>query len=389
MRGNVITDRVAIPDDKTLFNILRLCFTVGTCGPSASKLSKDPAVVEWVASWRALNDDHPSINKEGMCNIITHAATQYNTAVGNYLQSGLRDLYVRTLKALRCDFHHDVALRVLATHVAKRPNNFSFALNDKDAYRAGITKRDPSVEAAIRQRVDAEVDLMGPLASYNEAFRFLHRLRARLQQDYASRRLVDSEAYPPKHFSVAPLTAMKPCFVRIDGTSLGLLYKAYFSEITYETIDLVEPLGIGDVLSVRPRNGFAVGKSFLTDGTQVLTTYVKRWEQEDYLTEKRRDAITVKRQKRAARLAVHEEQQGRRQRGEPAEGNPVHWKSLLPSVITATTHVRPQWGSFHASDNGFFGREAAHATSKAGGRLPTVFGLDPGVKNEPRGERTL
>jgi len=54
---------------------------------------------------------------------------------------------------------------------------------------------------------------------------------------------------------------------------------------------------------------------------------------------------------------------------------------LLPSVITATTHVRPQLGSFHASDNGFFGREAAHATSKAGGRLPTVFGLDPGVKN--------
>ena len=153
---------------------------------------------------------------------------------------------------------------------------------------------------------------------------------------------------------------MKPCFVRIDGTSLGLLYKAFFSEISYETIDLASPRGIGDVLSARPRNGFAVGQSFLTDGTQVLTTYVKRWEQTDYLTQKQRDAITDKRQKRAARLAAHEEQQARRQRGEPVEGKRVHWKSLLPSVITATTHVRPQKGSFHASDHGFFGREGGN-----------------------------
>ena len=234
---------------------------MGTDGSRQSKLSKDPAVVEWDAAWRALNDDQPTINNEGMCNIITHAATQYNTAVGNYLQSGLRDLYVRTLKPLGCDDHHDVGLRVLATHVAKRPKNVSFALDDKDADRAGITGPLRRSGSSIRQRVAAEVDLMGPLASYNDACRFLHRLRARLAQDYASRLLQDSEAYPPKHFSVAPLTGMKPCFVRIDGTSLGLLYKAFFSEISYETIDLASPRGIGDVLSARPRNGFAVGQS--------------------------------------------------------------------------------------------------------------------------------
>jgi len=127
-----------------------MCFTVGTSRPSKSKLSKDPAVVEWFASWRALNDDWPLVDKAGMVNIITHAATQYNTAVGNYLRSGLRDLYVRTLKDLGCDYHKDVALRVLATHVAKRTKNFSFSLDDNDAYQARITKRDPSVEAAIQ-----------------------------------------------------------------------------------------------------------------------------------------------------------------------------------------------------------------------------------------------
>ena len=130
---------------------------------------------------------------------------------------------------------------------------------------------------------------------------------------------------------------------------------------------------------------FCRAKNFLLckkpSGTQVLTTYVKRWEQTDYLTQKQSDAITDKRQKRAARLAAYEEQQAQRQRGDPVDGKRVHWKSLLPSVITATTHVRQQRGSFHASDHGFFGREAAHATAKAGGPMPTVFGLDPGVKN--------
>ena len=381
---NVISDRVPIPNDQTLFNILRMCFTVGTSGPLASnsKLSKDPVVVEWVASWRALNDDWPSVDKAGMGNVITHAATQYNTAVGNYLRSGLRDLYVRTLKDLGCDYHKDVALRVLATHVAKRTKNFSFSLDDNDAYQARITKRDPSVEAAIQQRVEAEVDLMGPLSTYNDAFRFLHRLRARLEQDYARRRLAKSDAYPPHHFSIAPLTGMKPCFVRIDNTTVRLLYKEH---VSVNTIDLATPRGIGDVVAVPTRKGFELGGSILTDGTQVLTTCAKRWSQTDFVSEKQFAKHVEMQQKRATRIAAYEKQQARRSSGEAAEGDVerIHWKSVAPSYKTDTTHIQPREGPFHACTHGIFDRSSAHATHQvfAGGALPTVFGLDPGVKN--------
>ena len=157
-----------------------------------SELSKDPAVVEWVASWRALNDDRLPLRstKKGWATLSRTPPSSTTLPWATISNPDCGTCTSGHSTTLGCDYHHDVALRVLATHVAKRPKNFEFSLNDKDAYQAGITKRDPSVEAAIRQRVAAEVDLMGPLASYNDAFRFLHRLRSRLEQDYASRAIV-------------------------------------------------------------------------------------------------------------------------------------------------------------------------------------------------------
>ena len=110
---------------------------------------------------------------------------QYATAVENYLTYGLRDLYVRTLKALSIDNAEIVALRVLSQSVAKRKGNYSFALSSDDEYKIKSPKRDPVREAAIARAVRAEVDLMGTMQTYNDAFRFLHRLKWRLEQDDA------------------------------------------------------------------------------------------------------------------------------------------------------------------------------------------------------------
>ena len=173
---------------------------------------------------------------------------------------------------------------------------------------------------------------------------------------------------------------MKPCFVRIDNTTVRLLYKEH---VSVNTIDLATPRGIGDVVAVPTRKGFEIGGSILTDGTQVLTTCAKRWSQTDFVSSKQFAKHVEMQQKRATRIAAYEKQQARRSSGEAAEGDVerIHWKSVAPSYKTDTTHIQPREGPFHACTHGFFDRTSAHATHQAGGALPTVFGLDPGVKN--------
>ena len=51
-------------------------------------------------------------------------------------------------------------------------------------------------EAAIARAVRAEVDLMGTMQTYNDAFRFLHRLKWRLEQDDARRLLANTSRRP-------------------------------------------------------------------------------------------------------------------------------------------------------------------------------------------------
>ena len=102
-----------------------------------------PVVAAWIQDFRALNADFPLIDKQGLGNVIKFAKKQYRTAVENYLTYGLRDLYVRALKALSVADAEVVALRVLSQSVAKRKKNFSFALTSDDEYKIKSSKRDP------------------------------------------------------------------------------------------------------------------------------------------------------------------------------------------------------------------------------------------------------
>ena len=90
---------------------------------------------------------------------------------------------------------------------------------------------------------------MDTMQSYNDAFRFLHRLKWRLEQDDARRLLVLPDARPSRAFSLAPLTSMKPCFVRVDKKALGELWSTHFRRDA--TVDA--PRCIEDVLDVRAR----------------------------------------------------------------------------------------------------------------------------------------
>ena len=188
----------------------------------------------------------------------------------NYLTYGLRDLYVRALKALSVADAEVVALRVLSQSVAKRKKNFSFALSSDDEYKIKSLKRDPGREAAIVRAVRDEVDLMGTMQTYNDAFRFLNRLRWRLAQDDARRRIANPEARPSRAFSLAPLTSMKPCFIRVDKTALAQLWSHHFRGNAM----MAAPRCIEDVLCVRARPRLNIGDSFQTDGTQLVVPYL-------------------------------------------------------------------------------------------------------------------
>jgi hypothetical protein len=80
--------------------------------------------------------------------------------VKNYLTFGLRDLYVRALKALSVADAEVVGLRVLSRSVAKRKKNYSFAKSSDDEYKIKSPKRDPEREAAIGRAVRASIDFI-------------------------------------------------------------------------------------------------------------------------------------------------------------------------------------------------------------------------------------
>ena len=109
--------------------VIGLCFRIGSARLSETGFTTNPVVAAWIEDFRTLNADFPLVDKRGMTNIIQASINQYVTAVENYLTYGLRDLYVRTLKALSIDNAEIVALRVLSQSVAKRKGNYSFALS--------------------------------------------------------------------------------------------------------------------------------------------------------------------------------------------------------------------------------------------------------------------
>jgi len=110
----VISGRFPMNDRNVLVQVIGLCFKVGSVRISTTDFTKKPVVAAWIEDFRALNADFPLVSKRGMNNVIQAGINQYVTAVENYLTYGLRDLYVRALKALSVADAEVVALRVLS-----------------------------------------------------------------------------------------------------------------------------------------------------------------------------------------------------------------------------------------------------------------------------------
>ena len=374
----IINGRFEITNRNVLVQVIGLCFKVGSEKISTTDFTEKPLVAAWIEDFRTLNADFPLVSKRGMTNVIQAGINQYVTAVENFLTYGLRDLYVRALKALSVADAEVVALRVLSQSVAKRKKNFSFVLTSDDEYKIKSPKNDPMREAAIVRSVGDEVDLMGTMQTYNDAFRFLNRLRWRLTQDDARRRIANPEARPSRAFSLAPLTSMKPCFIRVDKTALGELWSTHFRTDAV----VVAPRCIEDVLSVRARVNprLNIGDSFQTDGTQLVVPYLAITTKTLFLTPEKREERRAALASRNSKLAAYHEQKARLAIGEMlgASEERILWTSVKPRYKSDTGYGRPLNGSFADATHGFFDRGSAYASA---GPLPAIIAIDPGQKN--------
>ena len=110
----VVGGQFEITNSNVFDQVLGLCFTIGSVRISKTDFKEMPVVAAWIQDFRALNADFPLIDKQGLGNVIKFAKKQYRTAVENYLTYGLRDLYVRALKALSVADAEVVSLRVLS-----------------------------------------------------------------------------------------------------------------------------------------------------------------------------------------------------------------------------------------------------------------------------------
>ncbi len=216
---------------------------------------------------------------------------------------------------------------------------------------------------------------MGTMQTYNDAFRFLNRLQWRLTQDAARRRIANPEARPARAFSLAPLTSMKPCFLRLDKKALGELWSAHFRSNA-----VVAPRCIEDVLSVRARPRLNIGDSFQTDGTQLVVPYLAITTKTLFLTPEKREERLAALASRNSKLAAYHEQKARLAIGEmlSASEERLLWTSVKPRYKSDTQYGRPLSGSFAESRHGFFDRRSAYATP---GALPAIIAIDPGQKN--------
>ena len=334
----------------------------GWWGPSTQtdRVQHRTDVADWIKRFRTLNADFPQVDKEGLSIIIQAGVNQYASAVQNHLVYALRDVYVCTLKkhfGLWCQDAQDVALRVLAASVRNRKQNFSFALSSDDDSSSKTVKRDPEREAAVVRAVEQEHEVMGTsMQTCNDAFGFLRRLQCRLAEDDARRHLVNAKARSARAFSLAPLTAMKPCFVRVDKTALTQLWMANF----LGNKNVKAPHYIEDVLQRKARRTLTLGNSFQTDGTQVVVPYLCLSTRTQLLTVEQRDKRAANDAERAAKLEAYHAQRARFASGlqEPEEVR-IHWSSVKPRhPVNKSTH-RLLTGSFQGATHGIFARESA------------------------------
>ena len=386
----VLPGTFEIQDYNSFKAIVRSCFTVASSGASRN----EGPVATWLAQFQRMmvqrsNPDDTEfslVDKRGMANIITHASNAYAANVTNYLSYGLRDHYVRLLKVLGVANHKMVALRVLNKSVMKRKGNFSFALSSDDEFAASRTKRDTSAEAAVVSAVEREFQLMGKMETYGDAFRFLRHIQGRLEDDYAERLSKNKGARPGRSFNIAPLTSMKPCFIRVDKTSLDHLYTANFKK----NGAIERPSCVEDVLPhVKARPRMVIGDSFQTDGTQLVVPYLQETHKTVCLSEEEHAESLSKEREHKAKVAAYYAQKARLDAGEElADGEDrILWVSVKPRYKADTSKDLPLDGSFADAKNGVFSRESAKATSDATrgeaevGKLPAIIAIDPGQKN--------
>ena len=317
--SNVIGGQFSITKRSVLVQVLGLCFKIGGVGTPQTAFNTQPVVAAWIDDFRALNAAFPLVDKRGLTNVVQAARNQYATSVENDLTFGLRDLYVRALKALSVADAEVVALRVLSHSVAKRPEG---CLLVRPHQRRPVHHQDTETRPETRGRdrpcraSRGRFPLMGTMQTYNDAFRFLHRIRCRLEQDDARRRLGNPDARPSRAFSLAPLTSMKPCFIRVDKKGLGELWSAHLRSAA-----LVDaPRCIEDVLDVRARPHLTIGDSFQTDGTQLVVPYLTLTTKRQFLPLEARAKRVAAAANRDAKLAAYHDQKARL-----AAGDSIHW----------------------------------------------------------------
>jgi hypothetical protein len=380
--SNVINDAFHITRRSQLVQAIGLCFKIGSTKISSTAFTGLPTIASWITSFRNLNAEFELVDKVGMTQTIQFGINQYATAVDNYLTYGLRDLYVRTLKALSVPDAEDVALRVLSRSVKPRSGTtFAFVLTEADTYRSRSTKRDEARETTIALATESEHELMDIMETYNDAFRFLDTLGRRLAADDATRQAQHKDARPARKFPLAPLTSMKPCFIRLDKTALSQLWRANRPRDNGNV--LPEPECIEEVLRVRARPNLHIGNSFQTDGTQLTVPYIATTTTTILVLPARHKETLAAEELRIRKLATYRAQQDLLTAGGAVDPKDrITWYAAKPRYpVDKSVGVPLNW-SFVGADNGFFGRLSAHA-SNAGpnSELPAIIAIDPGQKN--------
>lgn len=109
-----------------------------------------------------------------------------------------------------------VALRVLRASAELDLPTFRVKLSINDYRESRVTCRNPAKERTVVNRTESELNMMGAIGSYGDAFRFIGKVQDQFRPI----------EYSPK-LPLVPLTKIKTCFIRVDKLALAQLARVY------------------------------------------------------------------------------------------------------------------------------------------------------------------